>query len=338
MAHPLRDRRSASRPASSTPIRKRPIFKGKTLQYVEQSIAHWVMQRRRAGAHGPCARRRHAALGQPRHRRRLRARARRPGLEGGSDVAPGSYGEEPLDPSWAGDRIRDDYEIALLRAFVAASKPVLGDLPRRAADQRRAWRHAVPGHRHAAARERSSTATGRSTTRTATRPRSSPDSGLAELYPGDHASPRSTRCTTRRSRTSAATSSSRRARSRIAWSRRSAGTGRLPVRRCSGTPSSTTAAIASFSTTRPLLDDFLAAAQRSLTADDAGVKIINPATGDTARRRRRTTAPSRSRAEVRAGARGAAGLGGAAACRSAWRRSRASATASSPSTRRLPGR
>jgi len=47
-------------------------------------------------------------------------------LEGGSDMWPGSYGEEPLRPEWTGDRIRDQYEIALLRAFVDAGKPVLG--------------------------------------------------------------------------------------------------------------------------------------------------------------------------------------------------------------------
>ena len=47
-------------------------------------------------------------------------------LHGGSDVWPGSYGEEPLKPEWSGDRVRDDYEIALLRAFVDAGKPVLG--------------------------------------------------------------------------------------------------------------------------------------------------------------------------------------------------------------------
>jgi putative glutamine amidotransferase len=47
-------------------------------------------------------------------------------LEGGSDVSPGSYGEQPLDDRWRGDRVRDDYEKALLQAFVARQKPVLG--------------------------------------------------------------------------------------------------------------------------------------------------------------------------------------------------------------------
>ena len=45
---------------------------------------------------------------------------------GGSDICPESYGEKALRPEWNGDRIRDDYEIALLRAFMAEGKPVLG--------------------------------------------------------------------------------------------------------------------------------------------------------------------------------------------------------------------
>jgi putative glutamine amidotransferase len=47
-------------------------------------------------------------------------------LEGGSDVSPKSYGEEPLRPEWGGDFIRDQYEIALLKEFKKAGKPVLG--------------------------------------------------------------------------------------------------------------------------------------------------------------------------------------------------------------------
>jgi putative glutamine amidotransferase len=47
-------------------------------------------------------------------------------LQGGSDVCPGSYGEEPLRPEWCGDPVRDAYEIELVRACMAAGKPVLG--------------------------------------------------------------------------------------------------------------------------------------------------------------------------------------------------------------------
>jgi len=47
-------------------------------------------------------------------------------LHGGADVWPGSYGETPLQERWSGDRNRDDYEIALVRAFAKAGKPVFG--------------------------------------------------------------------------------------------------------------------------------------------------------------------------------------------------------------------
>ena len=47
-------------------------------------------------------------------------------LQGGSDIAPQTYGEEPLRPEWAGDAPRDRYELELLKRFMDASKPVLG--------------------------------------------------------------------------------------------------------------------------------------------------------------------------------------------------------------------
>jgi putative glutamine amidotransferase len=103
---------------------KRPIFTGKTLQYVEQSVVHWVQS---AGAlavvipspDGP-TRRGDVTLAD--YAELLDGLV----LEGGSDMWPGSYGETPMKPEWNGDRIRDEYEIALLRAFIDAGKPVLG--------------------------------------------------------------------------------------------------------------------------------------------------------------------------------------------------------------------
>ena len=47
-------------------------------------------------------------------------------LQGGADISPLAYGEQPLRPEWAGDPMRDRYEIELVRAFAAAGKPVLG--------------------------------------------------------------------------------------------------------------------------------------------------------------------------------------------------------------------
>ncbi len=98
---------------------KRPIFTGKTLQYIEQSVAHWVMSQ------GDLA----VMIPSPESSAHLDDYAQWLDglvLMGGSDVWPGSYGEEPLDPRWNGDRIRDEYEMALARAFVAAGKPVFG--------------------------------------------------------------------------------------------------------------------------------------------------------------------------------------------------------------------
>jgi putative glutamine amidotransferase len=47
-------------------------------------------------------------------------------LQGGSDVSPRRYGEEPLQPDWAGDPERDGYEFELLQRFLDLEKPVLG--------------------------------------------------------------------------------------------------------------------------------------------------------------------------------------------------------------------
>jgi putative glutamine amidotransferase len=47
-------------------------------------------------------------------------------LQGGTDIAPQSYGEQPLRPEWAGDPERDRYELELLGRFMERKKPVLG--------------------------------------------------------------------------------------------------------------------------------------------------------------------------------------------------------------------
>lgn len=98
----------------------RPLFTGKTLLYVEQSMIHWV-------ASG-------GALVYP-------VPTAPPGgpeidawvddldglvLHGGADVAPESYGSTPMREEWCGDAIRDAYEIDLFRRFGDAGKPVLG--------------------------------------------------------------------------------------------------------------------------------------------------------------------------------------------------------------------
>jgi putative glutamine amidotransferase len=47
-------------------------------------------------------------------------------LQGGTDISPQMYGETPLRPEWAGDPVRDRYELDLLNRFLDAKKPVLG--------------------------------------------------------------------------------------------------------------------------------------------------------------------------------------------------------------------
>lgn len=103
---------------------KRPIFTGKTLQYAEQSIVHWVQAQ---GAMAlvipsPAGSTQRGSVTLDDYAALLDGLL----LEGGSDMWPGSYGEEPLRPEWNGDRVRDEYEIALIRAFAARGKPILG--------------------------------------------------------------------------------------------------------------------------------------------------------------------------------------------------------------------
>lgn len=106
------------------PDDQRVIFKGKTLQYIEQSVAHWV------GSQGalpvmvpsPEGDTSRGAVGYADYADWLDGLV----LMGGSDMWPGHYGEEPMKPQWAGDAVRDRYETALARAFVAVGKPVFG--------------------------------------------------------------------------------------------------------------------------------------------------------------------------------------------------------------------
>lgn len=101
-------------------------FKGKTLQYLEQSIAHWLMTADALVFMLPSIER-----GGIIRRGNIRIAdyvCELDGLvlQGGADVSPLTYGETPIRPEWKGDRIRDMYEIDLLQEFVAAGKPVLG--------------------------------------------------------------------------------------------------------------------------------------------------------------------------------------------------------------------
>jgi putative glutamine amidotransferase len=105
---------------------QRAVFKGMTLQYIEQNVAHWLMQRDVLALMVPSPEGRTKRAGSKATVDAYAAELDGLVLMGGSDVCPESYGEKALQPAWNGDRIRDDYEISLLRAFMALRKPVLG--------------------------------------------------------------------------------------------------------------------------------------------------------------------------------------------------------------------
>jgi putative glutamine amidotransferase len=98
---------------------QRPVFKGMTLQYVEERMALSIYH---AGA---------VPVGLPDLKDRAATEAlllRVDGLvlAGGADLAPQSYGEEPLRPEWGGDPLRDAYELRLVQAARARALPILG--------------------------------------------------------------------------------------------------------------------------------------------------------------------------------------------------------------------
>jgi putative glutamine amidotransferase len=103
------------------PDDERLIFKGKTLLYLEQSMAFWVQSGGALTYLIPAA-----DPDGPLDADAFAADLDGLLLHGGADVCPRSYGEEPLKPEWEGDEIRDRYEIELVRAFRDAGKPVLG--------------------------------------------------------------------------------------------------------------------------------------------------------------------------------------------------------------------
>jgi len=48
-------------------------------------------------------------------------------FQGGSDIAPETYGEEPIHPDkWHGDPYRDQYELKIMDYAVSEQKPILG--------------------------------------------------------------------------------------------------------------------------------------------------------------------------------------------------------------------
>jgi putative glutamine amidotransferase len=104
----------------------RTVLPTKVVHYVEENAANWLMA---GGAVVFMIPRRSAASARAPEAVRMEHYVNALDglvLQGGSDIAPGSYGEVPLQPEWAGDPARDLYELELLREFRRQHKPVLG--------------------------------------------------------------------------------------------------------------------------------------------------------------------------------------------------------------------
>jgi putative glutamine amidotransferase len=109
------------------PDPSRSFLPTKTLQYVEQAAASWVLS-----AGGVLAFMvPEISLAAPHMPKGITVKDYVEFLDGlvlqgGADIAPETYGESPINPAWSGDRIRDRYEIELFHEFVRQGKPVFG--------------------------------------------------------------------------------------------------------------------------------------------------------------------------------------------------------------------
>lgn len=91
----------------------------KTVHYLEQSVARWVQS---GGALPVMVPPDFGDATATHYAQALDGLV----LQGGNDVAPQHYGQTAVQDDWRGDAVRDVYEMALIRAFVAAGKPVFG--------------------------------------------------------------------------------------------------------------------------------------------------------------------------------------------------------------------
>ena len=104
----------------------RTFLPTKSVQYLEQSVANWIMSGEVLAFMIP-----EMSLASPHFPKALKVKHYVDALDGlllqgGADMSPSSYGESPLNPMWAGDPVRDAYEIELFHEFVVQGKPVFG--------------------------------------------------------------------------------------------------------------------------------------------------------------------------------------------------------------------
>ena len=101
-------------------------FRGKTLQYLEQSVAHWIMSLGATCVMLPTVERGGDIRRADIHTRDFAALLDALILQGGADLDPRLYGQEPEHVVGSTDPVRDRFEFDLINAFIAAGKPVFG--------------------------------------------------------------------------------------------------------------------------------------------------------------------------------------------------------------------
>jgi putative glutamine amidotransferase len=104
----------------------RTFLPAKSVQYLEQSVANWIMSGEVLAFMIP-----ETSLASSHYPRAPKVKHYVDSLDGlllqgGDDMSPKSYGETPINPMWAGDELRDQYEIELFHEFVTQGKPVFG--------------------------------------------------------------------------------------------------------------------------------------------------------------------------------------------------------------------
>lgn len=101
-------------------------FRGKTLQYLEQSVAHWLMGCGAMVVMIPTVEQQSAIRRSDLSVRDYAATLDGLILQGGADIDPSLYGEQSSPAVGPTDRARDRFELELLHAFAACGKPVFG--------------------------------------------------------------------------------------------------------------------------------------------------------------------------------------------------------------------
>ncbi len=101
------------------PDPERKLFRNMTLLYMEKAMVDWLLA---AGVLPWLIPPASAGF----HPRELLGLVDGLLVQAGSDVAPPSYGQQPLKPEWEGDAVRDAYEIELILESLERRLPVFG--------------------------------------------------------------------------------------------------------------------------------------------------------------------------------------------------------------------